>query len=246
MGYKNRDVEIVFIDDEKCMVMACDSAGGIGEKNLDIIKVPPYITGRFTARVALYEIICVGASPKMLSATISNEPFPTGEYIVEAIKDEIKCIRTEDLPLAISTEKNFETFQTGMGITAVGLCEKKDLRINFSKPGDLVYCVGIPKLGNEINGVEDPEIVNIKDIERLLEINMIHDIVPIGSQGILNEAGVLAREVGCKFVLEDNINIDINKSAGPSTCLIFTCLTGSPLEILENDKISLMGKLVEI
>lgn len=245
MGYKGRDVEIVFIDDEKCIVMACDSAGGIGEKSLDVINVSPYITGRFTARVALFEIICIGARPKMLSATISNEPFPTGEYIIQAIKDEIKGINAEGLPLAISTEKNFETLQTGMGITAVGLCENKDLRINFSKPGDLVYCVGTPKLGNEINGVEDSEIVNIEDIEGLLEINMIHDILPIGSQGILKEAEILASGVGCRLVMEEEINIDINKSAGPSTCLIFTCLANFSLAVLQNNKISLIGKLIE-
>ena len=53
------------------MVVGCDAAGGIGPKPLDKVKVSGYTLGRFTARVALMEVLAVGASPICLVNTLS-------------------------------------------------------------------------------------------------------------------------------------------------------------------------------
>jgi hypothetical protein len=243
MGFRGRDVEVVKIENDQCLVMACDSAGAIGKKELDIIQIEPYIVGRFTARVALLEVIAVGAAPKMISATISNESYPTGTEMVVGIKDELSSLNLDDLPLSISTEKNFETRQTGIGVTAVGICKSNYLRIGKSKANDLVYCHGYPKVGNEINGIDDVEIVQGVNIYELLNMEDVHEIIPIGSQGILKEIENMATSIGLKFIMADEINIDVNKSAGPSTCLIFTC--PKTFEKLELNKLhySLIGKL---
>ncbi len=50
---KYRDLTLVTLDEGRVLVVACDSAGGIGPKELDSVKVPGYVLGRFTARVAL-------------------------------------------------------------------------------------------------------------------------------------------------------------------------------------------------
>ena len=115
MGYKGRDVEVVDISDGKCLVVACDSCGGIGSKQLDEVKVDPYVSGRHTTRVALMEVMSVGASPKNISVAISNEPVPTGESIIKGVKDELKW-RLSNLSMAISTERIYLR-QTGIGIT---------------------------------------------------------------------------------------------------------------------------------
>lgn len=59
-------------------MVSCDSCGGIGEKELDILKVPHRLVGQLTARVALMEIICTGADPKIMTVAISAESEPTG------------------------------------------------------------------------------------------------------------------------------------------------------------------------
>lgn len=245
MGYKGRDADVTILNDKQYIVTACDSCGAIGSKEYDVVKVPPYFVGRLTARVALVEVISLGAVPITISAAISNEPFPTGEEILLGINNELRCMCLTELPMVISTEKNVETKQTAVGITVVGICEKKNLRVALTKPGDLLYCLGIPKVGNEIKGVDDPDIIQGNHVQELLEIKGIHDIVPIGSKGIFKEAEILASTVNCKFIFEPEKEIDINKSAGPATCLIFTCSPDIKLSEIRFTPLIKLGRLDE-
>jgi selenophosphate synthetase-related protein len=243
MGYKGRDVEITFIDENNIMIIACDSCGAVGEKEFDVVNVPPYLVGRLTARVSLMEIISTGAVPKMLSTTISCEPSPTGEKILKGIRDELSTFNIKNVPMVISTEKNFETKQTGLGITVVGLVNKNSFHIASSTPGDAVYCLGIPKVGNEISGAYDTDIVQASQLIKLINTDGIHDILPIGSMGIMGEVISMAGKVNCKFELYNNLSIDIKKSAGPSTCLVFTCSAGCIIPDFINTPLNLIGKL---
>ena len=230
VGYKGRDVEVAFLDEGRCLVAACDSCGAIGDKELDVVKVPSYVTGRFTARVALLEVLAAAAVPQFLTAAISNEASPTGEGILAGVADELKSVEIPSLPMVVSTEKNMPTRQTALGISVVGVCREGDLRIATSQPGDNVYCLGLPKVGPEVKTPDDPEIVQGKHVIGLLAFREIHDVVPVGSQGIRREAEMLAANVDCEFMPHSSVStkdVDWDKSAGPSTCLIFT----SPLEL---------------
>ena len=221
LGYLGRDVEVVFINQEQCLVAACDSCGAIGLKELDEHRVPWAITGRFTARVALLEVMSTGAVPQMMTIAISNEASPTGEGILEGVNEELASAGLA-LPMAISTEKNMTTKQTGLGISVIGVAEKNQLNVGTSKPGDDVFCLGLPKVGPEINNPDDLEVVQVKHMRILLGISGIHDIIPIGSKGIRSEAQQLASTVNCQFLVEPFCILDLDKSAGPSTCLVFS------------------------
>ena len=228
LGYLGRDVEVAFINSEQYLVAACDSCGAIGMKELDELKIPWSITGRFTARVVLLEVLSTGAVPKMMTVAISNEPYPTGDEILKGVKEELASAELT-LPLAISTEKNMTTQQTGLGISAIGVAEKNQLRIGSSLPGDVIYCLGLPKVGPEVSNPEDSEIVQIKHIRVLLANGAIHDIIPVGSKGIRKEAQQLANTINSRLIVEPTCILDLDKSAGPSTCLIFSSL--SPLSV---------------
>lgn len=245
MGYKGRDVEVVQIDSNYSIVTACDSCGGIGLKQNDVVKVSPYITGRFTVRVVLMEVLSVNAIPKTISIAISNEPSPTGDEIINGVLEELKAANLGSIPMAISTEKNIETSQTALGITVVGICENGKIRAAKSRSGDFIYCLGIPKVGNEINGLYDNEIVQLNYIKELIKLNEINDIVPIGSKGILEEIEMLCKNVNCKFIYEPEGYVDIYKSAGPSTCLVFTCTEHINLSGLSPNPIKL-GRLMNL
>ena len=218
-----RDVNLVTLNDDCYLAIACDSCGGVGEKEKDVVKVSPYIVGRFTTRLNLMEILSVGASPKALTAAICNEHKPTGEGILMGIKDELKELSL-DLPITISTEKNMKTCQTGLGITIIGLVKKQNLHINKTKAGDMLFCVGIPKVGNEVS-LDDTQIATSSLVKELLQISDIHDIIPVGSKGIKGEAEMLVSFLGLKLNWNKNLPIDINKTAGPATCVLATCPT---------------------
>lgn len=228
MGYEGRDVEVVFLNEAQCLVAACDSCGGVGMKEFDDVKVSWRITGRLTARVALLEVLSVGAIPRMITVAISNEPKPAGEEILKGVNDELNAIGLPLLPMAISTEKNIPTKQTGLGISAVGLCEKDKLRIRRSNSGNSIYCLGLPKVGSELKGSEDPEIIQGSHVLKLLESSKVYDIIPVGSKGIRGEAETLAKIIGAELILDSHCELNMDKSAGPSTCVIFTASEGMP------------------
>lgn len=69
------------------VVIACDSCGGIGPKDLDVVKVPAHIVGRFTSRVALgrpggalrrSEIVDIPALTRLLGLDGVHEVIPGG------------------------------------------------------------------------------------------------------------------------------------------------------------------------
>lgn len=233
MGYKGRDVAVSFLKEGQCLIAACDSSGAIGSKALDVVQVPERITGRFAARVALFEVLAAGAEPKMLTVAISNENVPTGEGILEGVREELRALNLEDLPLVISTEKNMITQQTGLGISAIGVAEVESLRLGVTQAGDFIYGLGAPKVGPEIFGAEDPEIIQGEHIRKLLGTKSVHDVVPIGSQGIRGEAESLAYSAKGIVRFESTCQMEMNKSAGPSTALIFTTGEKVKEEILE-------------
>lgn len=239
---ENRDVSFVKLSGDILLAVACDSAGGIGEKEKDVVRVHPYIVGRFTLRVPLMEIMSVGAIPVAVTAAICSEPSPTGEGILAGIRDELKTVDL-NLPIAISTEKNIHTCQTGLGVTVMGTVNKKSLRINKTIAGDNIYCIGTPKVGNEVS-LEDPAIADSKVVKELSNSSLIHDIIPVGSRGIKGEAESLASHLGLSVNWKNDCPVDIMKSGGPATCVIVTC----PEELILNctQPVFLIGTLSKL
>ncbi|MZP29841.1 alpha-ribazole kinase [Heliobacterium undosum] len=239
MGYGGRDVEVVSLSSEQCLVVACDSCGAIGDKEFDAVQVSPYIVGIFTTRVALMEVLATGAEPVALTVTVANEPFPTGGEVIAGVRDELATIGKRDLPMVISTEKNIPTGQTGVGITVVGAVEKERLRVGRSRPGDCVYSLGWPKVGDEVV-VDDGKAIALADhVRALLAHPGVHEVIPVGSKGIRAEAENLAGAVHCRIrEWQASAGLDLEKSAGPSTCLVFTSgpeppeIAGAPIHYL--------------
>ncbi|WP_041276060.1 alpha-ribazole kinase [Desulfosporosinus acidiphilus] len=231
MGYQGRDIEAVLINPEQYLIASCDSCGAIGLKEFDVVKVSWSVTGRMTTRVALLEVLAVGAVPKIMTVAISNEPSPTGEELLKGVKEELDFAGL-NLSMAVSTEKNIPTQQTGLGISVIGTVRTEHLRVGTSQIGDEVYCLGMPKVGSELCNPEDPEIVQVTDLQKLLEVLGIHDVIPVGSKGILKEAQLLASNNNSKLLINQSCSLDLNKSAGPSTCLVFSASSSTKENLL--------------
>lgn len=215
-----RDLSLIEIDKECTMVIACDSCGGIGMKEGDAFKVPPFYVGKFTVRVALMEVLCSGAEVITVTDAVCNEMNTTGEEIIKGIKEELKEASIEDIVLTGSTEENFKTSSTGLGVTVIGIAGSSNLKVNRVKDDALIISVGIPKVGDEINLNGDSYIVNYLDIGKLLKEIGVYEIVPVGSKGIEYEANLLAENNNMILEIEENINVDVKKTGGPATCVI--------------------------
>lgn len=212
-----RDLSLLDLPGGDTLVVACDSAGGVGPKSGDVVKVAGYISGRFTARVALMEVLCAGARPILLVNTAAVEPNPTGEEILRGIVAEAALAGLGPELVTGSFEKNIPTVQTGLGVTVLGLAATEQ---RVAKAGDLVVAIGRPKVGEEV-GLDDPEIADLPLVRQLLAEPDIHDLLPVGSRGIAAEAADLAASAGLEPEwLEPEEGWVYSKSAGPSTCLL--------------------------
>jgi len=241
---KVRDLTVVQIDNKNTMIIACDSCGGAGMKEYDILKVPPFFTGKFTVRVAVMEVLCSGAEIIAITNCVCNEMNNTGLEIIKGIKHELLEAGINNAVLTGSTEENFKTLTTGIGVTVIGIVENNKLKLKKSKPGNVIISIGLPKVGNEINLNFDPEIISYKTLKKLYELDYVYEIVPVGSKGIFYEAETLAKTNNLKLKLLNSINIDIYKSAGPSTVIIVAIKSDcvDDLDFIEN--VNLIGILL--
>ena len=221
-----RDLTKIALTNEYSLIIAVDSAGGIGILEGDTVKCDPYQLGRFAMRVPLLELLSCGAYPLAAFDMLTIPMKGSGEKIVKGVRDELKQIGLKgDFPLSGSTEDNVPTSMTGIGTTIVGLVHSRDFRPGKSEFGDVIMCVGIPKSAPGDNvSLDDKEMVNQNDILDILKIEGIHDILPVGSKGVKYEANEMARSASLNFKVEKNTVIDINKSGGPSTCVIVSCV----------------------
>lgn len=246
-----RDVKIIQLPSEQFLVIGCDSAGGIGPKPLDKVKVSGYTIGKFTVRVAFMEVLSVGAQPIAVIDTLSVEMHPTGIDIIKGIKREVEDAGLDpDLVLTGSYEKNVPTEQTGLGVVVIGIVSKKDLKIGTSKPRDVVVAIGEPKVGAEVveviqSGKENEVLADLKDVKTLLSLDFVHEILPVGSQGIAKEIETLTKPLNLTPSFEREVKIDLEKSAGPSTVLLATLPREKvqKLKPLFQKPITIVGKL---
>jgi selenophosphate synthetase-related protein len=238
IAYQRRgDVTVLNLPTGHAIVVGSTSSGAVGSKAMDEVKVDGHVLGKFLARVALMDVTATGAFPILLSATLGVEKEPTGNEILQGIRNEARIIGLDPNQVIMeNTEENFKSIQTGAGLTVVGFANEDELRLGKTRPGDIVVAIGKPKVGDEVLPAEAKgEIVDLKNVITLSQQNFIHDIAPVGTFGISYEARMMAYSVGQQIKLEDTNRLDLNKSAGPATVLLVT---------MDPDKINELSLLI--
>lgn len=223
-----RDLSVMTIAPGVLLVVACDSNGGIGPKAQDTVATSGYELGRLAARVPLEEMLACGATPLLLIDTLNVEREPTGAAILTGVRDEMRDAGM-DLANALngSTEDNVPTVATGVGIVVLGLAAEERFRPGRARAGDTMLCVGVPKSAPRFRVVsDDPDILRPSVVRGLAAVEAVHDILPVGSRGVLAEAHDLAASAGLSFMPDENAPIDLSASGGPGTC----CLIAAPPE----------------
>ena len=129
------DVSIMKIPTGHAIVTGSTSSGAVGPKIMDKVKVDGRVLGKFLARVALMDVTAIGAFPLLLSVTLGVEKEPTGNEISEGIRREARTIGLDPNQVILeNTEDNFETVQTGVGLTVIGFANEAELRLGKTCP----------------------------------------------------------------------------------------------------------------
>ncbi len=193
------------------IVHTCDSLGAVGLLKNDVLKVDVVQSVLYSLRVALMENISIGGKILSVSLAFANSP----DYAERGMKAAFEFLKKWKVSVVISTEKNFPTSQTGIGVSVVGFTKK--LRIGGATSNVGVYTLGTPAVGKE---VMNSSVLTIDEFKRLLKFKSVGEVIPVGSKGIMAEARILAKNSGLTFhpLLDESW---MTKSAGPATCIVF-------------------------
>lgn len=209
---------------EDYLIIACDSSGGIGNKDKDIVRIKPELAGFFAAFVPLVEVLATKGEVLSIVDTLCVEMDPTGKRIISGIKEAMSTIGLDPNVLTGSTEDNVATSSTGIGVTVIGKISKGTMDNKSILDDCNLLLIGLPKVGQEFL---DEEVIGNAGETLTLELmtkfnieDMILDMIPVGSKGIEYEANILAKRHNKTINLYENYCIDLKKSAGPSTCLL--------------------------
>ena len=207
--------DLIILDDMN-LVLACDSAGGIGEKPCDEVFASIEMVSYYAAFVPIAEALCARSVPMVLVDTLCNEREPYGEKIMRGIKKAMsEAGMSDENAFTGSSEENFLTKMTGIGVTVLG--SGHDIR--KAQKGDAVYAIGAALVGEELIKNHD-KAMSMSDYIYLKEQDYIHDIVPIGSKGAAHELAEIEAHSGLNARIV-NHDFDLNASGGPSTiCLV--------------------------
>jgi hypothetical protein len=234
---KYRDVTLLELDDKNILTVACDSCGGIGNKEHDVIKADPYITGYYTACVCLAETLAIGAKPITIINNFCVEMNDTGKKILKGVYKALEMIGLDKEDVVTgSTEENIPVSVTGIGLTVIGKVDTSIWEFPKPKAGNIAVTVGNPKVGNEVLEAKN-EIITIDIIKKIKSLDYIEDILPVGSKGIEYEAVQMALSNNLEFRKSKNIKVDMKKSAGPATCAVLA---------MDKDYLEQLKKIIDI
>lgn len=202
-------------------VVTIDNSGCIGEKELDVVKVPNELAAYYSARVGLLEQWCAGSHPTHLFMSNFTGDAAWQDY-EKGIAKAFEEIGEKMPPLAGSTESNFQSLQSGVSIMMIGkiIRETTDELCQW-------FVLGTPLVGQEV--IEQQEnVVKLSEIYFLLRLGILQRIWPVGSKGIGAELARLFNgfQVECSLPLE--------QSAGPASCVIVAVNKENVEQLKEN------------
>lgn len=220
MGVRRyRDLTLLELPSGETLVTACDSCGGIGEKAGDVLACPPTIVGALTARVTLMELFCLGAEVVVVSDPLSCELAPTGEAVIRGIHGELRRAGLPADILSGSTEENFPTTMTGIGVVATGICQRTP-RIGQVAAGDVALLIGKPLVGEAILAAGLDNLVSYDEVRTLLALADVLEMAPCGSKGAAHEGEEIARLNGLTWEVTIADTDLLTRSAGTASCLV--------------------------
>lgn len=219
-----RDLSVWLDGHGGAYVVACDANAGIGSRAADYLQRLPEEAGYSAAKVALMEVCAAGAKPLLVLNALCLSYDEYGSRIVDGIRNAL-AETGSDIALSGSDETNMQTVQTGVGVTVIGFARIEDILLGAAHPDDVVLCAGVPRSGLPDAPYDEgqPDVAAPRDVLDVLACGAAHEVLPVGSKGVLAELRQLAATAGLGYELEPAPGVPIEVSAGASTCFLVAC-----------------------
>jgi len=190
------------------LIFASDNSGGIGMKKEDVVSVPYDMVAYYSFRVAVMECMAAGGEPiaVVMENFCGEQAWNELEAGVRRGQDELSIT----IPITGSTESNMEMVQSALGILVIGQ-KKEEEEVVQGK----MAVIGTPLVGDGV--VNHPELIAPLSLFKWCCEQDNVTVLPVGSKGIANEWLNLDPSGTIPETLK---KLDLNVSAGPSTCFI--------------------------
>ncbi|MBS4204691.1 ATP-binding protein [Lederbergia citrea] len=212
-----RDILEIPFSARESLIIAADNSGAIGMKDHDAVRVPYEVVAYYSFRVAVMECMAAGGVP--ISAVLHNFCSDGAwDLFLKGVAKGAAELGLIDLPVTGSTETNFQLLQSAIGMIVVGRKEKNDhIKTGFDK-GTEFAVIGKPLVGEEVLE-RNEEMAPLSLFKWMSEQPEVLTILPIGSKGIAHEVNQLRPGTSIESIQIEE-QIELEKSAGPSTCFL--------------------------
>jgi hypothetical protein len=215
-----RDILVVPMNEWESLVISSDNSGGVGLKEKDIVRTPYEVVAYYGFRVAVMECMAAGGVP--LSVVVHNFcGDDSWEALLSGVNRGLAEVGMMTVPITGSTESNFTMLQSALGMVVFG---KRDCNFQedpVSASTNKFAVIGSPLVGEEVLDKER----EVLPLSLFQEICQLDDavILPVGSKGILSELKVMLGDPEL-IEVDWHCEVDLLKSAGPSTCILIAFL----------------------
>lgn len=239
---------LYWTDGPTVYVIACDSNAGIGTRPADALNKNPTEVGYSAAKVPLMEVVAAGATPFVLTNALGGPLDDYGRRVLAGIEAAISETDA-DVIVSGSDETNMPTQQTAIGVTVVGRVDASSLRLGTAHIGDVVVVVGCPKDGLLVPYAEgQSDIAGLYDLQAVARLDYVHELLPVGSRGVRYEAVELASAVDGMMRWRPDVPLDLDGSAGASTCFIVALPRAQvpALRVVSRPPVTELGEIVAV
>lgn len=195
------------------LIITNDNSGGIGEKEQDFVNVPYDLLSYYAFRVAVVECLATNGIPK----SIFLHNYCGDEHwgkLVCGVKTGLSELGLDHVQINGSSESNYDLKQSAIGLVMIGRSKTPIIGPSKLGQGYQFAVIGKPLVGQEVPEYKE-QIAPLSIIQSISTLEEVY-IWPVGSKGILTE---LNQMIGCDLKNVES-ELDLLKSAGPSTCLI--------------------------
>ncbi|WMT18989.1 AIR synthase related protein [Parageobacillus toebii] len=200
------------------LVVAADGSAAIGEKEKDVVHAPYDVVSYFAARVAFMEVLSVGAKPHavVLQNFVHDEAWET---LCNGIRRTCQELHI-DIPVIGSSETNFPTLQSAVGIVVVGMVQTERKRVGITPKDAKFAVIGEPLVGDEVLKRKE-RMLSLSLFQALLRQTYVYEIVPVGSKGIYYELQQLLQDNGLSS-FSCSCSLPLFASSGPATSVLIS------------------------
>ncbi|MDN4525757.1 ATPase [Fictibacillus fluitans] len=212
---RKRDITVQDFGCGQVVVIAADNSGGIGSLPMDEVNVPYEVVAQYGARVCALEVLAAGAVPVSFIIHSFNGEEAWGNLVTGAQKTFAE-LGLDTIEITGSTESNMNMIQSASSFTMIGRGAREELKMGIT-PADAEFAViGVPLVGDEVMASPE-EVISLSLFSQLLKTEGIYEMLPVGSKGIRHELEVL-----CGSSEKFRSTLPMDKSAGPSTCVLIS------------------------